>query len=177
MRRNSAYSTKIVENLVKIGGYIRSLQIWEYKFLVSDLNLLIMGLPMLETLVIHSMLLWELQNTRTRITSTSIRKLVVIEPDGSRGQYACLYGHNFGASAMWALPNLDSVVVHGCCGIRHVLKNMAGFLAEHQVNLRQIVFRRWVTPISNGEAALLRAQFSEFRNVSSSSTSVQCIKV
>ena len=172
-----SYSIKVVKSLLRNGAHITVLQIWDSRFLLSDLNLLIKGLPVLEMLVIRSMILWELQNTRTRITSASIRRLVMIEPDGAKGDTICLYGQNFDVLAMWALPNLDSLLIHDCCGIEQVLESMVGFLSKHQANLRQVAFRRWVKPISNSEVVLLCAQFSEFRNVATSSTSVQFLKV
>jgi hypothetical protein len=167
------YSSRIVPNLLKTGRSLTTLEMSDQKFALADINILVHGLPSLEKFIVSGLLLWELQLSRKRITSTSLKTLVIVEPDGADGNSICLYGHIFNAISTWNIPNLHTVLIHDCCGVIQVLGNMALFLSAHQSKVRQIVFRRWVTTFSENEVSLLTSTFSEFSNIHSTQNSVR----
>jgi hypothetical protein len=170
---NSYYSSRIVPSLLKNGRNITALEISDHKFVLPDINRLVNGLPALERFTISSMLMWELETTRKRTTSNSLRTLVIIEPEGAGIGSMCLYGHIFDAVATWNIPNLHTVLIHDCCRVSQVLENMASFLEAHQEKIQLIVFRRWVTPYSDSDKSSFTSKFPEFTNMQSTQTSVR----
>jgi len=137
------------------------------------MNRLVNGLPALERFTISSMLMWELETTRKRTASNSLRTLVIVEPNGAGLGSMCRYNHIFDAVATWNIPNLHTVLIHDCCGVSEVLGNMAPFLSAHQSKIRLIVFRRWIIPYSENDKSLFASEFPEFTNMHFTQNSVR----
>jgi hypothetical protein len=170
---NSYYSSRIVPNLLKNGSNLTALEISDHKFVLPDINRLINGLPALERFTVSSMLMWELETTRNRTTSDSLRTLVIIEPFLADVGTRCLYEYIFDAMGAWNIPNLHTVLIHDCCSVSQVLGNMAPFLSAHQSKMQLLVFRRWVRPYSDNDTSLFDSKFPEFQNRHFSQNSVR----
>ena len=169
------YSTRLVRNLISNGRHITVLHLSDSKLRMPDLTSLVKGLPTLEVLIISTMLLWEMESTRARVKSCSLKSLVINEPEGAAitlGQFRSILN----AIASWVLPALHSVLIHDCCYLEFALKSVAVFLAAHGGNLRRMAFRSEVKPFSDRELLLLKEQFLGFRYIGSSSSFVQFSK-
>ena len=161
---SNSHSSRVVPSLLKNGSNLTTLEISDHSADLGDINKLISGLPVLEIFTISSTLFLQLQNTRKRVTSTSLKTLIV-----------CLYGDIYVAIARWILPNLRTVLIHDRCTVTRMLDNMTAFLLAHQSKIQQIVFRRWNMQFSDLDLSLLTSRFSEF-NVYSTENSVRFSK-
>lgn len=170
---NTYYSSRIVPNLLKNGHSLTALEISDHHFVLPDINRLVNGLPALERLTISSILMWELETTRRRTTSNSLRALVIMDPDGGGFEHLCLYGHIFDAMATWNIPNLHTLLIHDCGGVSQLLENMTAFLSAHQSKVKLIVFRRWNVRFGDDAKSLFASQFPEFTNIDCTENSVR----
>ena len=172
IRTATRYRTRIVPNLVQYGRHLTTLEISDSGYQEPDIHLLINGLPALVTLVTSAMFMLELYKKRSATTSTSLKTIVIIDPNDSERTNVCFYDTTYSVIATWNLPNLHSLLVYESCPIRQVLKNMMPLLSKHEEVLKEIVFRRWIA-FSPEDIALLQGTLARFNNTHSSDTSVQ----
>ena len=171
-------SNGIFTNLLKNGKDLTTLEISDQKSFLPDIHRLINGLPALETFILCSMVMWELERSRKRTCSVSLKTLIIIEPPrfathpGSR----CLYGHAFYAMSSWDIPNIRTVLIHDCCAVSHVLENVSSLLLAHRSKIQSITFRRINAEFSEKDRFLFTSEFTEFANMHLTPTSVRFLK-
>lgn len=103
------YSVKVVKSLIEYGQNLTMLYVVETEFLREDLNRLVKRLPRLETLFIETSLRWELQGNCSRVSSLSIKTLVIASYHNH--SFNCHNEDNFNVAAAWSLSNLHTLIV------------------------------------------------------------------